>query len=55
MNPKKSIPRHVITKMSKCKDNERTLKAAREKQLVIYKEIPRKATRKTFAGQKGVA
>ena len=34
MNPKRPTPRHIIIKMSKVKDKERILKAAREKQLV---------------------
>lgn len=35
MNQKKSTPRQTIIEMVKEKDNERILKAAREKQLVI--------------------
>ena len=38
MNPERPSPRHFIIKMEKVKDKERILKAAREKQLVIYKE-----------------
>ena len=38
MNPNRHTPRHVIFKVAKGKD--RILKAAREKQRVIYKEIP---------------
>ena len=37
MNPKGVTPRHIIIKMPKVKDKERILKAAREKQLVVYK------------------
>ena len=37
MNPKKNTPRYIILKMVKVKDKERTLKAAREKQLITYK------------------
>ena len=33
-NPKKSTPIHIIIKMAKHKDKERTLKAPREKQEV---------------------
>ena len=33
------MPRHIILKLSKAKDKERLLKAAQEKQLVIYKGI----------------
>ena len=40
MKPKKHTPRHIIIKMSKVKDKERFLKAAREKQLVTYKGNP---------------
>ena len=32
-------PRHIIIKMAKVKDKERILKAAREKQLVTYREV----------------
>ena len=32
-------PRHIIIKRPKVKDKERILKAAREKQLVTYREI----------------
>ena len=31
MDPKRSTPRHIIIKMSKIKDKERTVKAARER------------------------
>ena len=40
MDPKRTIPRHIISKISKVRDKERILKAAREKQLVIYKGAP---------------
>ena len=40
MNPNRPTARHIIIKMSKVKDKERILKAAREKQRVIYKGIP---------------
>ena len=39
MDPKRTTPRHVIIKMPKVKDEERTLKAVREKQRVIYKGV----------------
>ena len=35
--PKRLTPRHIITKMQKVKGKERILKAAREKQFVIYR------------------
>ena len=37
---KRTIPRHIIIKMPKVKDQERILKAAREKQIVTYKGVP---------------
>ena len=40
MDPKKITGRHIIIKMPKVKDKERTLKAAREKQRVTYKGVP---------------
>ena len=40
MDPKKATPRHIIIKMTKIKDEERILKATRERQLVTYKGYP---------------
>ena len=40
MDPKKLTPRHMIIKMARLKDKERILKAAREKQVMTYKEAP---------------
>ena len=40
MNPNRTTPRHIITKMQKIKDKERILKATREKQLITYKGPP---------------
>ena len=40
MDAKRPTPRHIIMKMPKVKDKERILKAAREKQLVIYRGVP---------------
>ena len=39
LNPKRAPPRHII-KMPKVKDEERLLKAVREKERVTYKEFP---------------
>ena len=36
-NPKRPTLRHIVIKMAKFQDKERTLKAAREKQEVTYK------------------
>ena len=38
MGAKRPTPRHILIKMPKVKGKERILKAAREKQLVIYRE-----------------
>ena len=38
INPKRYTSRHIIIKMSKVKDKERTLKASREKQPAVVKE-----------------
>jgi len=40
LNPNTPTPRHIIIKMTKNSDKERILKAAREKQNVIYKGTP---------------
>ena len=40
MDAKRTTPRHIIIKMPKVKDKERILKAAREKQKVVYKGVP---------------
>ena len=40
LDPERTIPRHIIIKMPKVKDKEKTLKAAREKQRVTYKGVP---------------
>ena len=40
VDTKRCTPRHIIIKMPKVKDKERILKAAREKQVVTYREFP---------------
>ena len=40
MDAKRPTPRHIIIKMPKVEDKERILKAAREKKLVTYREVP---------------
>ena len=40
LNPNRPTPRHIIIKVRKVKYKKRILKAAREKQLVIYKGAP---------------
>ena len=40
MDAKRTIPRHIRIRMSKVKDKERIVNAAREKQLVTYSGVP---------------
>ena len=40
MDAKRPTPRHIIIKMPKVKDKERSLKTARDKQLVTYRGVP---------------
>ena len=40
LDPKRSTPRHIIITLPKIKDEERILKAAREKRTVTYKGVP---------------
>ena len=40
LDPRKHSPRHIIITLSKIKVEERILKAAREKETVIYKGVP---------------
>ena len=39
-DPRKHTPRHIIITLSKIKDKETILKAAREKETVTYKGVP---------------
>ena len=40
LDPRKNTPRHIVITLAKLKDKERILKAAREKDTVIYKGVP---------------
>ena len=40
LDPRKHTPRHIIIPLSKIKDKKRILKAAREKETVIYRGMP---------------
>ena len=44
MNPRGNMPRHILIKLTKIKCKEKLLKAAREKQQIIYKGIPIRLT-----------
>ena len=40
INPRRNMPRHTLIKLTKIKYKEKILKAAREKQQIVYKGIP---------------
>ena len=40
LDPKRITSRHIIITLSKIKDKERILKAAREKEIVTYEKCP---------------
>ena len=42
LDPRRNTPRHIIIKLPKIKDKERILKAARGKERVAYKGVPRR-------------
>ena len=43
-NPRRNTPRYILIKLPKIKYKEKILKAAREKQQIIYKAIPIRLT-----------
>ena len=49
------MTRHILIKLVKTKHKERLLKAAREKQQVMYKGNPTCYLSAEIAGQKGMA
>lgn len=58
INPRRNTPRHILIKLTKIKDKEKILKAAREKKQVTYKGTPTRLLADfsaETAGQKGVA
>ena len=40
INPRRNTPRHILIKLTKIKDKEKILKAAREKKQVTYEGTP---------------
>ena len=44
INPKLNTPRHMLIKLTKIKQKEQILKAAREKQQITHKETPIRIT-----------
>lgn len=55
MNSMKSTPRNNLIRMTEIKDEERILKATREKQPLTYKGTPARLFSRNFSGQMGVA
>ena len=44
IKPRRNTPRHMLIKLSKIRNKEKILKAAREKQQITYKGIPIRLT-----------
>ena len=44
INPRRKMPRRILIKLSKIKNKEKILKAAREKQQLTYRGIPIRLT-----------
>ena len=44
INPRRNTPRQILIKLSKTQYREKILKAAREKQQITYKGIPKRLT-----------
>ena len=44
MNPRRNTLRHIVIKLTKIKDKEKLLKAAREKRQITYKGTPIRLT-----------
>ena len=42
LDPRKHTPRHIVITLPKIKDKERILEAAREKDTVTYKGVPKR-------------
>ena len=57
LDPNRNTPRHIIIKLPKIKDEERILKAAREKEGVTYKGVPTRLpadfSKETFQARRG--
>ena len=57
LDPRKHIPRHIIITLPRIKDKERILKAAREKETVIFKGVPLRLIadlKRSLTGKKGL-
>ena len=57
LDPRRNTPRHIIITLSKIKDKERILEAAREKDTVTYKGVPIRLpadfSKETFQARRG--
>ena len=57
LDPRKHIPRHIIITLPKIKEEERSLKAARGKETVTYKEVSIRLSadfsKETFQARRG--
>ena len=57
LNPRKHTLRHIIITLAKMRDNERILKAAREKEMATYKGVPIRLSadfsKETFQARRG--
>ena len=57
LEPRRNIPRYIIIKLSKIKNKERILNAAREKETVTYKGVPRRlsadSSKETLQARRG--
>ena len=42
LDPRRNTPRHIIIQLPKIKEKERILEAARQKNTVTYKGVPRR-------------
>ena len=57
LDPKRNTPRHIIITLSKMKQKERSLEAAREKETVTYKRVLIRLSAdfsRDLAGKKGL-
>ena len=50
MNPRRNMPRYVLIKLTKIKDNEKVSNATRENQQIAYKGIPIRLSAEFSAG-----
>uniref|UniRef100_A0A8W4FGN6 L1 transposable element dsRBD-like domain-containing protein n=1 Tax=Sus scrofa TaxID=9823 RepID=A0A8W4FGN6_PIG len=52
INPRRNTPRHILIKLTKIKDKEKILKAAREKKQVTYKGTPKRFSAETLQARR---